>query len=75
MAQIASRSIIRKALAAALAHVYKCAYNTPVKFEWDERKARSNARKHRIEFADAVAVLEDDRALTIPDEFEGKKDS
>ena len=35
--------------------------------EWDPRKARLNARKHGIQFADAVAVLEDERALTMAD--------
>jgi uncharacterized DUF497 family protein len=39
-----------------------------VSFEWDPRKARSNAQKHRIEFADAVAVFDDGSAVTIPDE-------
>jgi uncharacterized DUF497 family protein len=34
-------------------------------FEWDVQKAQLNARKHGIQFADAVHVLEDDRALTI----------
>ena len=33
-------------------------------FEWDAQKARLNARKHDIQFADAVLVLEDDNALT-----------
>ncbi len=35
--------------------------------EWDPRKAKLNVRKHGIQFADAVAVLEDERALTMPD--------
>lgn len=35
--------------------------------EWDPRKAKLNARKHGVQFADAVAVLEDERALTVPD--------
>ena len=35
--------------------------------EWDRRKATLNARKHGIQFADAVAVLEDERALTMAD--------
>ncbi len=33
-------------------------------FEWDAQKVRMNARKHGIQFADAVHVLEDDGALT-----------
>jgi uncharacterized DUF497 family protein len=39
-----------------------------VKFEWDERKAQTNGRKHRVDFADAVAVFEDTRAVTVIDE-------
>jgi uncharacterized protein len=35
--------------------------------EWDPRKAKLNVRKHDVEFADAVAVLEDERALTMAD--------
>jgi uncharacterized DUF497 family protein len=38
-------------------------------FEWDESKAAANRRKHGIEFADATAVFEDDRALTVEDEI------
>jgi uncharacterized protein len=37
--------------------------------EWDPGKARSNARKHGISFADAVACLEDEGALTMRDLF------
>lgn len=37
--------------------------------EWDPGKARLNARKHGISFADAVAVLEDEKALTMRDPF------
>lgn len=36
-------------------------------FEWDPNKAHSNQEKHGIRFADAVAVLEDPFAITIPD--------
>jgi len=36
-------------------------------FEWDEAKGRANLRKHGIEFADAVGVFGDDRALTRKD--------
>jgi uncharacterized DUF497 family protein len=35
--------------------------------EWDPRKANLNAHKHGIQFADAVAVLEDEQALTMSD--------
>ncbi len=37
-------------------------------FEWDPTKAASNVHKHGIRFADAVAVLEDDRAITVSDD-------
>jgi uncharacterized DUF497 family protein len=38
-----------------------------VGFNWDPAKARANLTKHGIRFADAVTVLEDERALTIRD--------
>jgi uncharacterized DUF497 family protein len=37
-------------------------------FEWDRGKEASNVRKHGIRFADAVSVLEDDRAITVSDD-------
>jgi uncharacterized DUF497 family protein len=36
--------------------------------EWDPAKARSNARKHGILFADAVSALEDNHAISVRDE-------
>jgi uncharacterized protein len=39
-----------------------------VEFEWGENKARENLRKHRVDFADAATVFEDDRALTVADD-------
>lgn len=36
-------------------------------YEWDENKAISNWRKHKIRFADAVGVFEDEMALTRED--------
>ena len=38
-----------------------------MRFEWDPAKNRSNIAKHGVDFADAVAVLEDDLAMTRPD--------
>jgi len=46
--------------------VYNCTY---VLTEWDPGKARLNVRKHGISFADAVASLEDEGALTMRDPF------
>lgn len=37
--------------------------------EWDPAKARLNVRKHGVLFADAVAALEDERALTMREPF------
>jgi uncharacterized DUF497 family protein len=36
-------------------------------YEWDSAKSRTNLAKHGVDFADAVAVFEDDLALTRPD--------
>ena len=38
-----------------------------MQYEWDAAKNRANLAKHGIDFADAVAVFEDDLALTRPD--------
>ena len=38
-------------------------------YEWDPAKARQNLRKHGVDFADAVTVLEDEAALSIRDPF------
>jgi len=40
-----------------------------VEFEWDSQKAISNLKKHGVDFAEAVAVLEDEMAITIPDNY------
>jgi len=45
--------------------MYKCTYNYKMKIEWDSKKAISNLKKHRINFADVVTVLEDESAITI----------
>jgi uncharacterized DUF497 family protein len=39
-----------------------------VEFEWDPDKAASNLCKHGIRFAEAVTVLEDQAALSMPDD-------
>jgi uncharacterized DUF497 family protein len=36
-------------------------------YEWDHNKARSNLRKHGIQFADAVSVFNDNFAIIISD--------
>jgi len=37
-------------------------------YEWDPAKADLNCEKHRVDFADAVGVSEDDWALTLREE-------
>ena len=44
-----------------------------VAFEWDPKKAAGNTRKHGIRFADAVTVLEDDRAITVQDDSQDEE--
>jgi uncharacterized DUF497 family protein len=39
----------------------------PLSFEWDEKKARSNATKHGVRFDEASTVFGDALSLTIPD--------
>jgi uncharacterized DUF497 family protein len=37
-------------------------------FEWDPKKARSNVRKHKINFERAATTFRDPHLLSIPDE-------
>ena len=39
----------------------------PLNFEWDKKKAGSNANKHGVTFNEASTVFGDARSLTIPD--------
>jgi uncharacterized DUF497 family protein len=39
-----------------------------VEVEWDRDKARLNLQKHRVDFADAATALDDEMAITIPDD-------
>ena len=39
----------------------------PLSFEWDEKKATSNSRKHGVSFAEAATVFADPFSLTIRD--------
>ena len=38
-----------------------------MEFEWDPDKADSNFTKHGVDFADAVAVFDDPRVLSVVD--------
>ncbi len=37
-------------------------------YEWDLQKAIRNLRKHKVDFADTIAVFEDTLALTVDDD-------
>lgn len=39
------------------------AYSESVRYVWDEEKAAANLKKHRVDFADAVGVFDDELAL------------
>lgn len=45
-----------------------------LRFEWDERKAAANARKHGVSFEEAKSVFVDEHAKLIddPDHSEGE---
>jgi uncharacterized protein len=47
--------------------MHESAYACQVSYQWDPAKARANRAKHGISFADAVAVFEDSRAITLDD--------
>ena len=36
--------------------------------EWDPRKAAANLKKHGVDFADAMTVLHDEKAITVRDD-------
>jgi uncharacterized DUF497 family protein len=40
-----------------------------MEYEWDPGKSATNLHKHRISFADAVAVFSDELALMLADDF------
>jgi len=42
-------------------------------YEWDPNKAKLNDKKHGVKFADAVAVFEDENAITIEDDHENEE--
>ena len=54
------------ALAVALQCSYT-AYMSTLRFEWDDRKAAANAKKHGVRFEEAKSVFVDERAKLIDD--------
>ena len=63
-----SPSGVENSIPLALPHGVGVRLYTVNAFEWDPEKATSNARKHGIQFADAVTVLEDDRSVNMRDD-------
>ncbi len=49
--------------------MHRCTYSIEMEIEWDSMKAISNLKKHGVNFADALAVLEDERAITIIEDY------
>ncbi len=45
-----------------------------MKFEWDEKKARSNLAKHKVNFDLAITVFDDPCALIAPDPKHSQKE-
>ena len=41
-------------------------------YQWDPNKAKSNEKKHGVNFADAAGVFEDENAITTEDEHESE---
>lgn len=48
--------------------MYTCTHNRRISYQWDPDKANLNRINHGVDFADAVSVLEDDRAITVEDQ-------
>ena len=44
----------------------------PLSFEWDDKKAKSNAKKHGVTFEEASTIFADRRSLTIQDPAHSK---
>lgn len=45
-----------------------------LEFEWDEGKAASNVKKHRVAFAEAVTVFSDPLAAIFDDEIHSEEE-
>ena len=49
-------------------------YNTNMLFEWDETKAKSNKRKHRVSFEEAEQAFNDLNAIELFDEMNSEEE-
>ena len=45
-----------------------------IKFEWDDKKAKSNLKKHGVSFEEAQTVFFDDLAVQFWDDSQSKKE-
>lgn len=45
-----------------------------LEFEWDQNKAKTNAKKHGVPFEEASSVFADPLALTIPDPLHSEEE-
>jgi len=52
----------------SLDSTYNYMYTRSVSFEWDPNKAIANARKHGVQFSEALSVFDDDSAITLIDD-------
>jgi uncharacterized DUF497 family protein len=46
----------------------------PLRFEWDDRKARANVAKHGVSFSEAGSVLADPLSVTIADPLHSERE-
>jgi len=45
-----------------------------LRFEWDERKAKANQKKHAVSFEEAQTVFFDDNAIEFPDPYHSEEE-
>ncbi|MBI3773352.1 MAG: BrnT family toxin [Gammaproteobacteria bacterium] len=45
-----------------------------MEFEWDDKKAAANAKKHGVSFQEAASVFGDSMAITFPDPDHSKNE-
>ena len=45
-----------------------------LEFQWDNRKAKENMRRHKVSFEEAMTVFSDFLSLTIPDPLHSEKE-
>ena len=46
----------------------------PLRFEWDDRKARTNVTTHGVSFREAGSVLGDPQSVTVPDPLHSERE-